>query len=302
MQREPREKEISAIVASLVGSYERHSGGGRLFPHFLPNMGEVVEIVGLLRKIVFPGYFEKEGLGEPYVAFSVAGLVIEAQERLRTQICRALNYESAEGDECVYKQDAALGLAEAFLKKLPDIREALLSDVEATFDGDPAARDVHEIIFAYPGVFAITVYRLAHELYLLGVPLIPRMMTEHAHSLTGIDIHPGAEIGRRFFIDHGTGIVFGETAKVGDNVKIYQGVTLGALSTRGGQVLRGKKRHPTIEDEVTVYASTTILGGETVIGKGSVIGANAFITKSVPPDTTVSMRLPELDMKPRKKA
>ena len=294
------EKEITEIVASIIKGYERQSAEKGLFPHFLPNRDTIIEIIELLRKILFPGYFEKDGLDETYITYSIANLVIEVSENLHLQICRALNYEDAVGDECVDRLGAAHDLTMRFIKKLPAIREVLLTDVKATFDGDPAARDTHEIIFAYPGIFAITVYRLAHELHVIDVPLIPRMMTEYAHSLTGIDIHPGAEIGRYFFIDHGTGIVFGETAKIGDNVKIYQGVTLGALSTRGGQSLRGVKRHPTIEDEVTVYASTTILGGDTVIGKGSVIGANAFITQSVPRYTTVSMRAPELELKPRR--
>ena len=295
-----REKEIAGIVSSLMASYERHSGESGLFPHFLPNKETVIEIIELLRKILFPGYFEKDGLDETYITYEIANLVIDVSEKLQLQICRALNYEFAQGDECVDHQDASHNLVMRFLQKLPEIREALLADVNATLDGDPAARDGHEIIFAYPGIFAITVYRLAHELFLLKIPLIPRMMTEYAHSLTGIDIHPGAAIGRHFFIDHGTGIVFGETTEIGDNVKIYQGVTLGALSTRGGQSLRGVKRHPTLEDEVTVYASTTILGGGTVIGKGSVIGANAFITQSVPRNTRVSMRVPELELKPRR--
>ena len=301
MPQDTREKEIAGIAAALVSGYERHSGEDGLFPRFLPNQDIVVVIVELLRKLMFPGYFEDEGLDESYITYSVANLLIDVQDKMQTQICRALNYETATGGECVDLQDAALDITNRFLGKLPDIRETLITDVEAAFDGDPAARDIHEIIFAYPGMFAITVYRLAHELFLLRVPLIPRMMTEYAHSLTGIDIHPGAEIGRYFFIDHGTGIVFGETTKIGDNVKIYQGVTLGALSTRGGQSLRGKKRHPTLEDEVTVYASTTILGGDSVIGKGSVIGANAFITQSVPRDTYVSMRVPELELKPRRR-
>ena len=171
--------------------------------------------------------------------------------------------------------------------------------LQAAYDGDPAATGMAEVIFSYPGLFAITVYRLAHELYVLNVPMIPRIMTEHAHSITGIDIHPGATVGKYFFIDHGTGIVIGETTVIGENVKIYQGVTLGGLSTRGGQSLRGKRRHPTIEDNVTIYANASILGGDTVIGQGCVIGASAFITASVPPCTTVSMKLQELQMKPR---
>jgi serine O-acetyltransferase len=302
MPAENREKGIAEVVGSLMGSYGRHSGRDGLFPHFLPNRDVVIDAIDLLRKILFPGYFEKDGLDESYITYSIAGLMIEVSEKMRTQICRALNYSAAVGDDCVDHQETAERILDDFLRRLPEIRDVLFTDIAATLEGDPAATDVHEIIFAYPGIFAITVYRLAHELLLLNVPLRPRMMTEYAHSLTGIDIHPGAEIGRHFFIDHGTGIVFGETAKVGDNVKIYQGVTLGALSTRGGQSLKGRKRHPTLEDEVTVYASTTILGGDTVIGKGAVIGANAFITQSVPANTTVSMRAPELDIRPRRGA
>ena len=174
------------------------------------------------------------------------------------------------------------------------------TDVEAFYDGDPAAYSTDEIIFCYPGLFAITVYRMAHVLYTLGVPMLPRMMTEHAHGVTGIDINPGATIGKYFFIDHGTGIVVGETTVIGDHVKIYQGVTLGALTTRGGQSLRGKKRHPTIEDNVTIYAGASILGGETVIGKDCVIGSNVFITHSIPANTTVSVKSQELQFKSRK--
>jgi serine O-acetyltransferase len=172
-------------------------------------------------------------------------------------------------------------------------------DLQAAYDGDPAAKDMAEIIFAYPGLFAITVYRLAHELYLLDVPMLPRIMTEYAHSITGIDIHPGATIGEYFFIDHGTGIVIGETTVIGNNVKVYQGVTLGALSTRGGQKLRGKRRHPTIENNVTIYAGASILGGETVVGEGCVIGSNAFITESVAPGTTVTIKNQELQYRAR---
>ena len=186
-----------------------------------------------------------------------------------------------------------------FFRAIPGVRAVAQTDVEAFFDGDPAAFSVDEIIFCYPGLFAITVYRLAHVLYDLGVPMLPRIMTEHAHSVTGIDINPGATVGRYFFIDHGTGIVIGETTVIGDHVKIYQGVTLGALTTRGGQSLRGKKRHPTIEDNVTIYAGASILGGGTVIGRDSVIGSNVFITHSIPACTTVSVKSQELQFKPR---
>jgi serine O-acetyltransferase len=181
-----------------------------------------------------------------------------------------------------------------FLARIPGIREYLASDVSAAFDGDPAAFNRDEIIFSYPGIYAIMVYRLAHALFTLGVPMIPRIMTEYAHSLTGVDIHPGAGIGHHFFIDHGTGIVIGETTIIGNFVKIYQGVTLGGLSTRGGQNLKGVKRHPTIEDHVTIYSGASILGGTTVIGEGVVIGSNAFVTKSVPEKTKVSVKNPEL--------
>ncbi|MBE6958487.1 MAG: serine acetyltransferase [Ruminococcaceae bacterium] len=190
-------------------------------------------------------------------------------------------------------------LCKAFLNRIPAVRAMVETDLAAAFEGDPAATGYDEIVLAYPGIYAITVYRLAHELYTLGVPLIPRMMTEAAHSITGIDIHPGATIGARFFIDHGTGIVIGQTTVIGEGVKLYQGVTLGGLSTRGGQNLAGVKRHPTIEDGVTIYAGATILGGETVIGSGCVIGANAFVTRSIPANTTVIMKSPELLLRSR---
>lgn len=186
-----------------------------------------------------------------------------------------------------------------FLNRIPFVRACVETDMQAAFDGDPAATGYNEIVLAYPGIYAITIYRLAHELYCMDVPLLPRMMTEMAHSTTGIDIHPGATIGSHFFIDHGTGIVIGQTTIIGEHVKLYQGVTLGGLSTKGGQSLSGVRRHPTIEDGVTIYAGATILGGETVIGKGSVIGANAFITRSIPANTTVIMKSPELLLRSR---
>ncbi|MDR1440402.1 MAG: serine acetyltransferase [Clostridiales bacterium] len=290
-------EEIAELVAEIIESYERHSPASGLFPRFLPSKDVIIEIIESLRRIIFPGYFEKDDLDEAHLEYEIAALLIDVQKKLQLQICCALNHHMADGADCVDLHERAHELSHAFLRKIPQIREALLSDVEAAFDGDPAARDSHEIIFAYPGIFAITVYRLAHELHLLSVPLIPRIMTEHAHGLTGIDIHPGAQIGRRFFIDHGTGIVVGETTQIGDNVKIYQGVTLGALSTRGGQSLRGQKRHPTLGDEVTVYSSASILGGESVIGDGTVIGSNTFITRSVPAESRVSVKPPELNIR-----
>ena len=199
----------------------------------------------------------------------------------------------------VCPEEQGENLCREFLNCIPTVRAMVEKDLAAAFEGDPAATGYDEIVLAYPGLYAITVYRLAHELYRLGVPLIPRMMTEMAHSTTGIDIHPGATIGSHFFIDHGTGIVIGQTTVIGDYVKLYQGVTLGGLSTRGGQSLAGVKRHPTIEDRVTIYAGATILGGETVIGSGCVIGANAFITNAIPANTTVTMKSPELVLRSR---
>lgn len=283
--------EIGKLVASIVNSYSEQ-------PSFLPNKGIVIEIIDILRKLIFPGYFEKENTELTYLDYYIGSLLVDVQNKLQQQICRALLHDISIMGAC--SEDAeqhSARITHDFLSKIPTLREILLTDVDATLDGDPAARNKHEIIFAYPGIFAISVYRMAHELFLLGVPLIPRIMTEHAHSITGIDIHPGADIGHHFFIDHGTGVVIGETTKIGNNAKIYQGVTLGALSTRGGQSLQGKKRHPTLEDDVTVYSSTSILGGETVIGRGTVIGSNAFITSSVSADTRVSIKTPELSYK-----
>ena len=200
--------------------------------------------------------------------------------------------EYAERD-CCDLRTISEGYALSLIERLPAIRAAMDTDLDAAYHGDPAAFNKPEIILAYPGLFAIMVNRIAHELYEMKIPLLPRMMTEYAHACTGIDIHPGAKLGNYFFIDHGTGIVIGETAVIGDHVKIYQGVTIGALSTRDGQSLHGKKRHPTIESNVTVYANASILGGETVIGEGAVIGGNAFITASVAPGTKVSIKNPE---------
>ena len=285
---------IDALSSEIISTYRKYSNKEITRPDYLPEKDEISEVINLLRRLLFPGYFDENGINGAESQCVVSDLVAETKIKLQRQICRALNLEAGENWSCAGLIEKAGDLCRSFLEKIPDIIEILLSDVQATYDGDPAARSSHEIIFAYPGIFAISVYRLAHELHLLAVPLIPRMMTEYAHSLTGIDIHPGADIGRHFFIDHGTGIVIGETAKIGAFVKLYQGVTLGALSTRGGQNLRGEKRHPTLEDEVTVYSGATILGGNTVIGKGSVIGGNVFITQSIPPDTKVFLKNHEL--------
>ena len=274
-------------AAARIAAAHRECSGGAARLNYLPDKGEVTEIVEMLRRLIFPGYFvENEPIG-PQSALESRLAVIG--QKLTLQICRALNLCSG-SVECSDMFARAGEICGVFLHKIPDVIELLHTDVQAAYDGDPAAGSLHEIIFAYPGVFAISVYRIAHELQLLAVPLIPRMMTEYAHSLTGIDIHPGADIGHHFFIDHGTGIVIGETTRIGAYAKLYQGVTLGALSTRGGQSLKGKKRHPTLGDEVTVYSGATILGGNTQIGDGCVIGGNVFITKSVPPHTRVNMK------------
>jgi serine O-acetyltransferase len=280
---------IRQLVSSMMASYEKHDGRNTINTEYLPDKAEVTRIIEIFRKILFPGYFDQN---ETDIAreYLVGSLLSEGAQALRQQICRALHLEAPRHDNHDQLYEKAGEISARFLNKLPEIRDLLMDDVVAAFDGDPAAQNEHEVIFAYPGLFAISVYRMAHELHLLSVPLLPRMMTEHAHGLTGIDIHPGAEIGRSFFIDHGTGVVIGETTVIGNRVKLYQGVTLGGLSTRGGQSLRGKKRHPTIEDNVTVYSGASILGGETVIGEDCVIGGNSFIVQSVPPNTRVSMR------------
>src|SRR5436189_910180 len=203
-------------------------------------------------------------------------------------------------EECKQCDHEAAEIVATVFERIPQLREVLATDVQAAFDGDPAAQSTDETIFSYPGLFAITVQRLAHEFYEMRVPMLPRIMTEYAHSVTGIDIHPGAKLGRSFFIDHGTGVVIGETTEIGSNVKLYQGVTLGAVAPQFGQQLRGYKRHPTIEDDVVIYAGATILGGDTVIGRGAVIGGNVFITSSIPPFTIVSNEPAKLTMRTRR--
>jgi serine O-acetyltransferase len=229
--------------------------------------------------------------------------VTTLHERLSEQVENAFRHQAVRGGQDIDGiSERAETATNEFLMSLPRVRALLATDVQATFDGDPAATSLDEIIFSYPGLWGVMIYRLAHELHIGEVPLIPRIMGEFAHSRTGIDIHPGATVGKAFFIDHGTGVVIGETSIIGDHVKIYQGVTLGALSTRGGQALRGVKRHPTIQDQVTIYSGASVLGGETVIGEGAVINSNVFVTQSVPPHTRVSTKNPELQYRDRKPA
>jgi serine O-acetyltransferase len=262
----------------------------------LPSEAEIIRLIARLRAVVYVGHYGRYAARRDQQEFHVERLLEDIQPRLAHQVWLATRLECQENHACAHCHEAALRRSERFLASLPDIRRALMLDVQAAFDGDPAAKSHAEIVLSYPGLRAITTYRLAHALLELGVALIPRMMTEHAHHLTGIDIHPGARIGSSFFIDHGTGVVIGETTDIGDNVKIYQGVTLGALSFRKderGRVLREGKRHPTIEDDVVIYAGATILGGTTVIGRGSVIGGNTWVTHSLPPGSRVVSRSEE---------
>lgn len=286
------------LVSSIASSYRERPLTPELDASLLPNRNNIIECIQLVRELLFPGYFGKQNLKDVTMEYHIGDILIQIHEKLSEQICRVLRFQvataEASTDEVKGKTDDILY---TFLSKIPEIRDVLATDVQAAFDGDPAANSTSEIVFSYPGLFAVAVYRIAHELHLLRVPLIPRIMTEYAHSVTGIDIHAGAKIGSSFFIDHGTGVVIGETTVIGNQVKIYHGVTLGALSLRGGQSLNGVKRHPTLEDEVTVYSGASILGGETVIGKGVVIGSNAFVSQSVPAGAKVTVKSPELVIK-----
>lgn len=292
-------QEMDLLVGEILKSYEEHPQICSIDAGHRMNKDIIIDILEEIRSVVFPGYFEMKNLNSGSIEYHVGELLEDIHYRLTKQVTRALYHQSQEQPSADEVKEKADEIVQKFLKRIPALREILATDVQAAYDGDPAAFNTDEVIFSYPGVFAITVNRIAHELHILGVPLIPRMMTEYAHSLTGIDIHPGATIGSHFFIDHGTGVVIGETTVIGSGAKIYQGVTLGALSTRGGQSLRSKKRHPTLEDNVTVYSGASILGGETVIGEGAVIGSNAFITSSVPGGTRVSIKNPELLFKDR---
>ena len=250
----------------------------------LPNRKAVIALIKTIRQLMFPAYYGDSALMTLAPHDYAALLLDRIESQLKIQIALALPESQTEQADTI---------AHEFIECLPRIQAMLLKDLDATFDGDPAAQDKNEIIFAYPGLFAIFVYRIAHELYLRKVPMIPRMMTEYAHSRTGIDINPGATIGEYFFIDHGTGIVVGETTVIGKGVKLYQGVTLGALSPRAGHSSLPRKRHPTVEDNVTIYSGASILGGETVIGTNSVVGGNAFLTEAVDANTRVVIQAPE---------
>ena len=287
--------QLQQVTKAILADYRLGRDIDKMELFQKPEADVVVQLLEKLRRILFPGYFREKNYRMYHVEANLSLLTEDVLYNLAKQLGRIYEGQGEE-PEAAMRHAQEVGLA--FLREIPRVRAMLQTDLQAAFDGDPAAGSMAEILFAYPGMFAVFVYRLAHVLYTLEVPMLPRMMTEHAHSLTGIDIHPGATIGEYFFIDHGTGVVIGETTVIGNRVKLYQGVTLGALSTRGGQKLRGKRRHPTIEGDVTIYAGASVLGGETVIGQGSVIGSNVFITKSVPPCTTVTIKSQELHLRP----
>ena len=287
----------SAILRAAKGLTENYASEELFMPKSgrrLPNRSVIIDIVRDLKSIVFPGYFSTDTSATVFPEYYVGHRLNDLYDRLKNQIEIALLYHGEEPEEAATHADRT---ACGFFEQLPEIQRLLLTDVQAGFDGDPAAKSKEEIIFSYPGLFAIYVYRLAHVLYKEEIPFIPRVMSEYAHGRTGIDINPGATIGEYFFIDHGTGVVVGETTEIGNNVKLYQGVTLGALSTRMGQQLANVKRHPTIRDNVTIYSNSTVLGGETVVGENTIIGGNTFITESIPANTKVSAKSPELVIK-----
>lgn len=294
-------ERLPRLTERLVKTYDELGAMDHLDHCPLPKYEDVIHAIKDLKEILYPGYRRREGLHHGNIGFYVGDLIDRLHDQLTKQVGRALLHEA--GGDCDQDTDyEALGQAKVleFLDRLPSLRELLATDVQAAYDGDPACKCPAEVVFCYPGLEAVTVHRLAHELYKLEIPFIPRMMAEWAHSRTGIDIHPGATIGQHFFIDHGTGVVVGETCDIGEHVKIYQGVTLGALSfptDEEGQLVRDQKRHPTIEDGVVIYANATILGGRTIVGRNSVIGSSAWLTKSVGPNTTVLLEQPNLRMR-----
>jgi serine O-acetyltransferase len=290
-------KEIPSVVRRLVDCSESKTCFSHVEPIPIPSHESIIRLIHQARRILYPGYFTQTILSSANLEYYLGQETTDFFENLSKQIILAIQHDCFRHDQsCSHCAERGHEIALKFVLIIPDIETILATDIRAALSGDPAAKSYDEIIFSYPGLLAITIYRIAHELQTLGVPIIPRIMTEHAHSLTGIDIHPGATIGSFFFIDHGTGVVIGETTEIGDRVRIYQGVTLGALSLPrdAGDRYRNKKRHPTIEDDVIIYANSTILGGKTVIGARTIVGGNIWVTESVPPDTKVLLKKPEL--------
>lgn len=298
--KEEYRARIPQIIDEIVESCKTVPTIAHYDTAMIPSKESVIEILEDLKDLLFPGYFRHQGFDSYSLRYHLGNLINDVFEKLAAQIARSIRHECRRLHSlCTQCLERGQKDSLVFLKKVPMLREILVGDVQAAYDGDPAAKSLDEIIFSYPCILAVTVYRVAHELHGQGVPLLPRIMTEYAHGVTGIDIHPGAKIGKNFFIDHGTGVVIGETTEIGDRVKIYQGVTLGALSfpkDGQGNLIRGVKRHPTIEDDVTIYSNATILG-PTVIGTRSVIGGNVWITRDVPPDTMVTIEQPHLQYK-----
>ncbi|MFQ5491733.1 MAG: serine O-acetyltransferase EpsC [Phycisphaerae bacterium] len=295
---------LPKLVESVVRSYQELADCGHIDRTYLPGRDAVEELIQRLLELVYPGFFGRQDLTQHNVPYHVGELLprisVLAHEQILKSLCYLAEVQGRGADGACDEQ--ARKVTVEFLERLPAVRELLAGDVQAAYDGDPAASNTDEVILAYPGLLAVTVYRLAHVLYELGVPLIARIMGEWAHAKVGVDIHPGARIGKSFFIDHGTGVVIGETTDIGDNVKLYQGVTLGALSfpkDERGRLIRGHKRHPTVGHDVTIYATAIVLGGDTVIGDHSVIGGSVFLTSSVPPYSTVTIKPPELRIKDR---
>ena len=294
------EKHLEGLTTKLQDSYKKHKHIQRIGEACLPSHEKIVEVVEEIRRLLFPGYFGHKELTSQNLKFHIGNLLARTGRELAEQIFNCLGKSPClKCKQGMHSDPEADRIVGKFLNKLPAIRSALARDVEAFLDDDPAAKNHDEVIYCYPGFYAITVYRIAHELLALDVPLMPRIMSEYAHSITGADIHPGADIGERFFIDHATGVVIGETTKIGNNVKIYQGVTLGARSfpkDSGGKIIKGKKRHPTIENNVTIYPNATILGGKTIIGSGSTVGGNVYVLESIPPNSLVTQESSKLQV------
>lgn len=291
--------EIQNSAILLAKNYEQQGLFNLNLGDRLPSRDMIIEIIDDLQALTFPGYFGSDNLAYVTKENLAGSILARVYEKLFKQIKVAIAYD-AEIKGCDRLNMDAEELTIEFVKRIPRVQDLILKDVTAEFDGDPAAKNKEDIILSYPGLYAIFVYRYAHELYTIGVPYMPRIMTEHAHGKTGIDINPGAVIGEYFCIDHGTGIVIGETTEIGSHVKLYQGVTLGALSTRKGQELSGVKRHPTIEDNVVIYSNASILGGDTIIGANSVVAGNTFVTTSIPKNTKVTSTQPQLEIKESK--
>jgi serine O-acetyltransferase len=305
VEKEWSETDLQKLVDKIVKSYETFGGMDHLEGKDLPSKKVVIEVLEDLFTILFPGYLGKEGITRANIKYSLGSTLTSIYTRLTSEVEKSLKYICRKITECPHDvcQKRAQVVVKELLEEIPDIREVLSGDIEAAYNGDPAAVSTEEVILSYPCVLAITTYRIAHELYLRGIPLIPRIMSEHMHSLAGIDIHPGAKIGKNFFIDHGTGVVIGETAEIGDNVKLYQGVTLGALSfpkDEKGQVIKGRKRHPTVGNNVVIYSGATLLGADAVVGDNVVIGGNVWVTSPVASGTKITIARPNLKYKKKK--